>query len=216
MLMDGYHFLDERMSSFFGRHEKPWTVGETRTLTTSAAHPIIKVSEWGYHAGLTPFAALCGATSCAYLCKVRVNAIDRDTGSIIAGDTRTLIHAVDVGRNMAGFALDWVEQAILQFDGAVNHSTRTAMEVIRAYANGEASKEQANGARYTAYQEARRAYAEHDSVRRNLCWGVARAAIGDIVGSLFISHSDEAYMKEAARQEADFNERAMRWLNEGV
>jgi hypothetical protein len=140
--MRAVHWLKSDMTASSGS-EPAWTVGETRTYDG----PIV-LCESGYHWSPNWLAGLEyaeGPTACI----VEVSdPIDQGPGKGVSA-TRTLLAARDVTRELRLFACDCAERALTRERDAgrePNARSWAAIEVVRRYADGQATVAELAGA----------------------------------------------------------------------
>lgn len=149
--MQAFHMLGLNMQSRNGT-EKPWKVGETRTVKNPER---IRICSYGYHS-CAELGGLRGYLYGEMLCVVDVGeAVGfEDTKQVSAW--RTLVAVRDVSRPLREFACDCATRALDRVEARgdkIDPRSRTAVEVARQYVRGDTSK----GAMETARQGARMA-----------------------------------------------------------
>ena len=154
-----YHFLKTDMGAGQGK-EPPWTVGESRTITTT---PVLC---WrGYHASPTVFDALRYAPG-PILCEVELTGeVLTDTDKSV-GQGRRLIAAVNIERELRVFACDCAERVLPSFEAKrpEDRRPREAIRIARLFIEGQATRHQLEAA------------AEAAGVAAEAAWGAAWAA----------------------------------------
>jgi len=143
-----YHFLKDDMRSGKGT-EPPWTVGEERTYEGDR----IALCKSGYHSSPSWRAALNYAPG-TVACLVEISKPEQKDKSKQVSQTRRLVAAMNVEREMRLFACDCAERALKQERKAgrePDERSWQAIAVSRLFAQGKASRDQLIIAATAAY-----------------------------------------------------------------
>ena len=145
-----FHWLQADMRSGSGR-ERPWTVGETRSVPTA------KLCERGYHSSPTLWDAL-GYAPGPVACLVEVSEpVASDATPNAAKQvslSRRLVAAVNVERELRLWGCECAERALLrerERGREPDPRCGAAVETARRYANGQATAEELAAARDAAW-----------------------------------------------------------------
>ena len=176
----GYHFLREDFSAGSG-DEKPWKIGETRTIADRSK---IALCKYGYHFSPTLWDALPYAPG-PLACKVEVIDVVAEDGDENqrkgVAVSRKLIAAVNIDRELRLFAADCAERALYIFerDYPNDKRPREAIQAARDFANGKIGAAAWDAAQDAAWAAGAAAWAAARAAAGN----AARAAAWDAAGA---------------------------------
>ena len=133
--MQSYHFLEADMTTYNGK-EPAWTVGETRTMKGKVA-----MCGRGYHASPTLFDALKYASG-PVACIVELGdpvVWQEDKGVSLS---RKLAKACNVERELRLYAADCAEHVAHLYTCKTKWQPAQTIEVVRRFANGQATADE--------------------------------------------------------------------------
>ncbi|MDO8750341.1 MAG: hypothetical protein Q7K03_04255, partial [Dehalococcoidia bacterium] len=133
--MQSYHFLKADMTAGSGK-EPAWTVGETRTMKGKAV-----MCERGYHASPTLYDALDYAPG-PVACIVELGGPVEWQSDKGVSLSRKLVKAVNVERELYLFAADCAEHVAHIYTRKTKWQPAQTIEVVRRFANGQATAEE--------------------------------------------------------------------------